>query len=79
MASLEEDIGEVKREIDWFKAKLAKAEDEGDTAREDKLLVLITSSRETLNRLLDKQARGKVLFLRRSSRLLNNALFSGSI
>lgn len=79
MASLEEDIGEVKREIAWFKAKLAKAEDEGDTAREDKLLVLITSSRETLNRLLDKQARGKVLFLRRSSRLLNNALFSGSI
>lgn len=55
MASLEEKIADLEEELAGYKKKLAEAEDKGYTAKEDKLLAVITSSRETLNRLLVKQ------------------------
>lgn len=64
MASLEDKIPDLEKKIARYEEKLAQTE--GDTAREDKLLDVIASSRKTLVQLLDQrreQARGKALFL----------------
>lgn len=77
MANLEDKIANLKREIAAYAKTLAEA-----TTPEEKkdLRQLITSRRDVLKELLAQQreqARGKVLFLRRSSLVLNNALPSG--
>lgn len=62
MVSLEEEIAYLEKEIKGYTKMRAEAEDKGNTARVDILLTVIASSRETLNRLYDKQrdqARGK--------------------
>ena len=66
MASLEEEIADLKVKIAGYERDLVDAKDKGDTAKEERLLAVIASRSETLNRLLAQQrdqAGGTLLFL----------------
>lgn len=78
MASLEDKIADLKEEIAGYTKMLAEATTPEE--KKDLLRRLIISRSDVLKELLvqqREQARGKVLFLRRSSLVLNNALPSG--